>query len=61
MESDIIRSIGRVEAKVDMMIDRFDKLDDRAHSIEKKQWYHTGALAVAAAFLLPKIRAFAGI
>jgi hypothetical protein len=60
-DADVMRSLGRMEGKVDMLIERFDKLDDRAMHIERKQWYHTGGLAVAGAILLPKLKTLVGL
>jgi hypothetical protein len=50
MEQDVIRSLARVETKVDMIIDRFDKLEDRTAAVEKKVWYGSGIAAVLAFF-----------
>ena len=60
-DPDIARSLGRMEGKLDMLIDRFDKVDERVGAIEKKQWYHSGALGFAALFLVPKVRATLGL
>jgi hypothetical protein len=46
MEQDVIRSLARVETKVDMIISRFDKLEDRTASVEKRVWYGSGIAAV---------------
>lgn len=53
------RSIGRLEGKMDQTLEelkaigaRFDKLDDRVNECQKKQWYHTGVMAVAGALAI---------
>jgi GTP-binding protein EngB required for normal cell division len=47
-DQDVIRSLARVETKVDMIITRFDKLEDRTAAVEKKVWYGSGVAAVLA-------------
>lgn len=44
--NEISRTLGRLEGKVDLLIDRFDKVDKRVEAVQRKQWYHTGVLAV---------------
>lgn len=63
--SEIQRSLGRLEGKLDQVLEfmedherrdetRFSALDKRISSVEKKVWYATG-LGVAIAFILTKI------
>lgn len=40
--------LARIEANTETLIARFDKIDSRVSSVEKKQWMHTGALVVLA-------------
>lgn len=48
MSDDIQRSLGRVEAKVDLLLERSDAYDRRLGAVEKKVWYASGASAVLA-------------
>jgi hypothetical protein len=54
-------TLGRIEAKVDLLLEREDKRDHRVTSIEKQLWYGKGALALAAAALLTKFRTILGV
>ena len=52
-DSDLARGLGRVEGKIDQMLDlikergtRLDGMDARLHSVEKKVWYASGVGAV---------------
>lgn len=40
------RTLGRMEGKLDMLIERFDTLDERHHALSKRVWWQTGAAAV---------------
>lgn len=48
MSDDIQRSMGRVEAKVDLLLERTGGFEKRISSVEKKVWYASGASAVIA-------------
>ncbi|MDE5451346.1 hypothetical protein GWE18_00450 [Bradyrhizobium sp. CSA112] len=50
MSDDIQRSLGRVEAKVDLLLDRESANNKRISAVEKKVWYASGASAVVAFF-----------
>lgn len=42
------RSMGRVEAKVDLLLERTGVFERRISAVEKKVWYASGASAVLA-------------
>lgn len=44
---DIRERLARIETKLDQLVTQ----EDRLRSVEKKQWYHTGMLALAGALL----------
>lgn len=46
MSDEIQRAMGRVEAKLDLLLDRSDAHDTRISAVEKKVWWATGASAV---------------
>lgn len=48
MSDDIQRSLGQIEAKVDILLSRTDAYDKRISAVEKKVWYASGASAVLA-------------
>lgn len=48
MSDEIQRSLGRVEAKVDLLLERTNGFDTRLSKVEKKVWYASGASAVIA-------------
>jgi hypothetical protein len=58
---DLGAMIGRVEGKVDLLISKVDRHDIRVSSMEKHLWWGRGALAVACAAILPKVRMVLGI
>lgn len=60
-DNEVARTLGRMEGKLDMLITRFDKVENRTGVLEKKQWYHSGALGLAVVFIAPKLRAMMGI
>lgn len=48
MSDDVQRSLGQIEAKVDILLSRSDAFDKRIAAVEKKVWYASGASAVLA-------------
>jgi len=48
MGDDMERSMGRVEAKVDLLLERTGVFEKRISAVEKKVWYASGASAVLA-------------
>lgn len=46
------QTVGRIEAKVDVLLIDRRRLD----AVEKRQWISIGGLGVALALLMPKIR-----
>ncbi len=40
------RSLGRVEGKLDLLIDRTHGFDERLNSVEKKVWWLSGIAAL---------------
>lgn len=46
MSDELQRAMGRVEAKVDLLIERTGKYDTRISAVEKKVWWSSGAAAV---------------
>jgi hypothetical protein len=50
MSDELQRSMGRVEAKVDLLIERTGGYDKRLSAVEKRVWWSSGAAAVIAFF-----------
>ena len=48
MSDDLQRAMGRVESKVDILLDRTEGYEKRIHAVEKKVWYASGVSAVLA-------------
>jgi hypothetical protein len=48
MSDELQRSLGRVEAKVDTLLERTAGFDTRITAVEKKVWHASGASAVVA-------------
>jgi hypothetical protein len=48
MSDELQRAMGRVEAKVDLLIERTGVYDKRISAVEKRVWYASGASAVIA-------------
>ena len=46
MTSEEARTLGRIEGKLDMLIDRLDVLDDKHYALQKRVWWSGGAAAV---------------
>ncbi len=47
-DDEMQRSMGRVESKVDMLLERSSGYEKRLHAVEKKVWYASGLSAVLA-------------
>lgn len=43
--------LARIETKVDILLTREGRNEDRLSAVEKKQWLHSGGVAVVAFFL----------
>lgn len=48
-DAELARSLGRVEGKVDTILDLLTEDRARIHAVEKKVWYSAGVSAVLAA------------
>ncbi len=48
MSDELQRAMGRVEAKVDLLIERTGTYDKRISAVEKRVWWSSGAAAVVA-------------
>jgi hypothetical protein len=59
--TELAQSLGRVEAKVDLLLDHATKADRRIASMERKMWWGSGAMAVLMAIVVPKIRTILGM
>lgn len=42
------RSMGRVESKVDILLERSDHFEKRLAAVERRVWYASGASAILA-------------
>lgn len=54
MNREVIDRLARIETKLDGLVKREDGRDNRLTAVERKQWYHSGALALAV-FILSKL------
>lgn len=48
MTEELNRSVGRIEGKLDALLDQTKNFDKRISSVEKKVWYGSGIGAVLA-------------
>lgn len=48
MTDDVQRSLGRIEGKLDNVLERMGDSDKRISAIEKKVWWSSGAAAIVA-------------
>lgn len=48
MSDELQRAMGRVESKVDILLERTAAYEKRIHSVEKRVWYASGVSAVLA-------------
>lgn len=46
MSDDVQRTLGQIEAKVDILLARSDAYDKRISAVEKRVWYASGASAI---------------
>jgi hypothetical protein len=51
MDAELHKSIGRLEGKVDLLIDMHKDNTARVRDVERKAWWFTGVAAGAAALL----------
>lgn len=59
MSDDVQRSLGQIEAKVDILLERTSAYEKRIGAIEKKVWWSSGAAAIIA-FVVTKLPALGG-
>jgi hypothetical protein len=50
MTNELQRGLGRVEGKIDQVLERLEGQDKRINAVEKKVWYGSGIGAVLAFF-----------
>lgn len=60
MNPELYETVGRIEAKVDVLLDRTAAHDVRLRIVERRQWFTSGGIAIAVTLLLPKIKAIFG-
>lgn len=60
MDKNDSQQLGRIEAKVDILLNRSENQENRLRAVERKQWWATGAAAVCGA-VLANTKAFASI
>lgn len=54
--NELHQTMGRVEAKVDMVLIALGAHDHRISVVEKRQWVSIGAFAIGTALLLPRLK-----
>lgn len=52
--------LGRMDGKLDLLINRSDDQEKRLNGVEKRVWYASGAAAFIAAFFATKIKTILG-
>lgn len=53
--------LGRIDARVEQLLEHHKDDRRRIASVERKLWYGQGALALAIAAILPKMRLWLGL
>lgn len=54
VDDDVKERLARIETKLDRLLVVENTVDGRLGAVERKQWYHSGAIALAG-FVLYKI------
>lgn len=60
-EARLLEDVGAIKAKVETLLGHAESQGKRVGAIEKKMWYGSGAIAVVAAVIVPKLRATFGV
>jgi hypothetical protein len=53
--------LGRIEAKVDILVERSAKHDIAIRGLERKQWFQSGVIAACVAVVVPKLKVLFGL
>ena len=53
--------LGRIDAKVDILLERTAGHDRSIKALERRQWFQTGAIAACVALIAPKLKMMLGI
>jgi hypothetical protein len=49
--TELHEKVGKIDAKVDVLLDRTKGFDNRLRTVEHRQWWASGAAAVAGFFV----------
>lgn len=60
-EADVLRSLGALHAKVDILLEERHTNASRIAYIEKWLWTVTGAFVLVSTFFLPNLKALVGL
>ena len=59
-EASVLRSLGELHAKVDILLSEKTKVHDRITFVEKWMWSITGGMGLCMMFFVPKLKALIG-
>jgi hypothetical protein len=60
-EARLLEDVGAIKANVEHLLGQREEPRARIGAIERKMWWGSGAVAVVAAVIVPKVRATLGI
>ena len=60
-EADVLRSLGALHAKVDILLAANAGHDARITTVERRQWFISGGMSLCAALLTTKLKALFGL
>ncbi len=60
-EARLLEDVGAIKANVERLLSGQDSQGSRIGKLESKMWWGSGAIAVIAAIVVPKMRAVLGL
>lgn len=60
-EERLLLDVGAIKANVDQLLEHAKDHGKRISAVERKMWWGSGAIAVLAAVVVPKVRATLGL
>lgn len=57
----LLTLLGSIDGKVNILVERSASHDRRISSVERRQWFSSGAIAFAVAMLVPQFKAMFGL
>jgi hypothetical protein len=61
MEGEALTLLGSIDGKVDILLAHSAAHEKRIASVEKRQWFSSGAIAFGVTMLIPQVKSFFGL